>query len=60
MPEHHVEAGELDEAEEVFDVVFPSGDHEFNAQMFMRPVLAYVGPDLGDVHSIRTGNLPNS
>jgi hypothetical protein len=25
MPERHVEAGE-DEAEEVFDVVFPSGD----------------------------------
>jgi hypothetical protein len=26
MPEHHEQAGELDEAEEVFDVIFPSSD----------------------------------
>ncbi len=26
MPYEHEEAGEMDEAEEVFDVVFPSGD----------------------------------
>jgi len=26
MPEHHVQAGEMDEAEEVFDVVFPSSN----------------------------------
>ena len=26
MSEHHLEAGKMHEAEEVFDVVFPSGD----------------------------------
>jgi hypothetical protein len=26
MPEHHVEAGEVNESEEVLDVVLPSGD----------------------------------
>jgi hypothetical protein len=26
MPEHHVQAGEVNETGEVFDVVFPSGD----------------------------------
>lgn len=26
MPEHHIEAGEMEEAEKVFGVVFPSGD----------------------------------
>jgi hypothetical protein len=26
MPEHHVEAGKVDEAEEIIDVIFPSGD----------------------------------
>ena len=26
MPEHHLQTGEMYEAEEVLDVVFPSGD----------------------------------
>jgi hypothetical protein len=26
MPEQHVEAGKVDEAEEIIDVIFPSGD----------------------------------
>ena len=26
MPEQHVEAGKVDEAEEILDVIFPSGD----------------------------------
>ena len=31
MPEQHVKAGEVDKAEEVLDVVFPSGDESEEA-----------------------------
>src|ERR1039458_10068543 len=31
MPQEHLEAGEVDEAEEVLDVVFPSGDESAEA-----------------------------
>jgi hypothetical protein len=31
MPEQHVQAGEVDEAEEILDVVLPSGDEAAEA-----------------------------
>ena len=41
MPQEHLEAGEVDEAEEVLDVVFPSGEHFLTTEtrQRLRPTL---------------------
>jgi cobyric acid synthase len=44
MSEHHVKASEMNEAEEVFDVIFPSGFGDFAMEVILKE----------DIHNLAT------
>jgi len=44
MPEQHVEAGKVDEAEEILDVIFPSGDKAAEVAQPCKEALDFQAP----------------